>query len=120
MAKYFKPETDPKLFFCPCCGHSIIDYVLLSRLDALRIMFGKPIFVNSGFRCTEHNAAVGGNSNSEHMDGKGADIKCESSSDRFWLIYYALQVGFKRIGVYPTWLHLGSCTKRPQEVIWYS
>ena len=58
MAKYFKPETDPKLFFCPCCGNSIVDIVLLNNLDKLRELYGKPIYVNSGFRCKDHNFTV--------------------------------------------------------------
>lgn len=118
MAKYFKPETDPKLFYCPCCGNSIVDIILLNRLDKLRALFGRPIFVNSGFRCKGYNEQVGGNSNSEHMEGKGADIKCESSPDRFVLIDYALHVGFRRIGIGETFLHFGVCTKKPQNVIW--
>ena len=118
MAQYFKPETDPKLFFCPCCGHSIIDIVLLTKLDALRTLYGRPIYVNSGFRCEEHNIAIGGNINSEHMDGKGADLRCRSSRDRFELVKYATEVGFRRIGIADTFIHVGSCKKRPQDVIW--
>lgn len=118
MAKYFKPETDPMLFFCPCCGNSIIDHLLLTRIDNMRELKGAPIWVNSGFRCKKHNAAVGGNPNSEHMDGKGADLRCTSSMDRFELIEYALQVGFRRIGIGNTFVHVGSCKKRPQDVIW--
>lgn len=118
MAKYFKPETDPKLFFCPCCGNSIVDIVLLNNLDKLRELYGKPIYVNSGFRCKDHNFTVGGNPNSEHMDGKGADLRCESSMDRFKLIELALHVGFRRIGIGNTFVHVGSCKKRPQGVIW--
>ena len=118
MAKYFKPETDPRLFFCPCCGHSIVDIVLLNKLDKLRELFGKPIYVNSGFRCKEHNFNVGGSPNSEHMDGKGADIKCESSRDRFRLIDFAFEVGFRRIGIGRSFIHVGSCKKRAQDVIW--
>ena len=120
MAKYFKPDTDKKLFFCPCCGHSIIDHMLLTRLDALRTLYGKPIYVNSGFRCTEHNKTVGGNPNSEHLEGKGADIKCETSGDRYWLLKYAYQVGFRRIGLSfdSKFIHLGVCRDRPKDVFW--
>lgn len=43
-------------------------------LDPLRDKFGRPIMVNSGFRCTALNKAVGGASTSQHMTGEAADI----------------------------------------------
>lgn len=49
---------------------ALIDNVL----DPLREAYGKPIYVNSGFRCKELNEAVGGVYNSEHLTGCAADI----------------------------------------------
>jgi len=43
-------------------------------LQPLREIIKVPIFINSGFRCFDVNAAVGGKSNSQHLDGKAADI----------------------------------------------
>lgn len=43
-------------------------------LDPLRQAYGKPIKVNSGYRSTSLNKAVGGVSNSQHKEGKAADI----------------------------------------------
>lgn len=43
-------------------------------LDPLREMYGKPITVNSGYRCPKLNAAVGGAKSSQHMRGEAADI----------------------------------------------
>lgn len=48
-------------------------------LDPLRSWWGKPIYVNSGYRCPELNAAVKGSSTSQHMSGQAADI---DSGDR--------------------------------------
>ena len=36
-------------------------------LDPIRVLWGHPIIVNSGYRCRELNAAVGGAQNSQHM-----------------------------------------------------
>lgn len=48
---------------------------LISRvLDPLREWYGKPIFVNSGYRCAELNKAVGGVADSFHLEGCAADI----------------------------------------------
>lgn len=43
-------------------------------LDPLREKFGRPIYVNSGYRCPELNKAVGGSLTSQHLTGEAADI----------------------------------------------
>ena len=43
-------------------------------LDPAREMWGGPIRVTSGYRCTALNAAVGGVRNSQHITGRAADI----------------------------------------------
>ena len=43
-------------------------------LEPLRAHFGKPIRINSGFRCKALNDAVGGAKNSYHTKGRAADI----------------------------------------------
>lgn len=48
-------------------------------LDPLREKYGKPIRVNSGYRCPKHNLAVGGASRSQHLLGEAADIAPVSS-----------------------------------------
>lgn len=43
-------------------------------LDPLREKFGKPIYVNSGYRCPALNKAVNGSKTSQHMQGLAVDI----------------------------------------------
>lgn len=47
----------------------------LYRLDEIRERYGKPIIINSGYRCKELNKIVGGKSNSQHLKGEAADLK---------------------------------------------
>lgn len=47
-------------------------------LDPLREAWGKPIHVNSGYRCQALNTAVGGVPASQHMLGEAADITAGS------------------------------------------
>ena len=47
-------------------------------LDPLREAWGKPIHVNSGYRCKALNTAVGGVPASQHMRGEAADITAGS------------------------------------------
>lgn len=44
-------------------------------LDPLREVYGKPIIVDSGYRCPQLNAAVGGAASSQHVKGEAADIR---------------------------------------------
>lgn len=43
-------------------------------LEPVRLKFGKPIIVNSGFRSQAVNDAVGGSKTSQHLYGQAADI----------------------------------------------
>jgi hypothetical protein len=43
-------------------------------LQPLREIIAVPIFINSGFRSFDVNAAVGGKYNSQHLEGKAADF----------------------------------------------
>jgi len=51
---------------------------LASQLQFLRDYTGRPITINSAYRCPEHNAKVGGSKTSQHLLGKAADITIQS------------------------------------------
>lgn len=44
------------------------------HLEVLRERLGRPVRINSGFRCKKVNDAVGGAPKSSHLDGCAADI----------------------------------------------
>lgn len=85
-----KHFTDKELH-CKCCGRlppeakanaeALVDNVL----DPARELLGKPIHVNSGFRCPAHNAAVGGVAKSQHTLGEAADITTGSPAENLKL-----------------------------------
>lgn len=53
----------------------LIDDDLVKLLENIReAAGGKAVTINSGYRSPEHNAAVGGVSNSQHVKGTAADI----------------------------------------------
>ena len=61
-------------FACRCCGKAVVSPELIASLEALRDRIGTPIRILSGYRCPEHNRAVGGAASSQHLLGKAADI----------------------------------------------
>jgi hypothetical protein len=75
--KWFKEKE----LCCKCCGQlppfarENIEALVENVLDPLRERYGKPIVVNSGYRCAKHNREVGGATNSQHMCGEAADIR---------------------------------------------
>ena len=73
-------------FACKCgkCGGYPVEpkEAFVRKLDAFRERVGEPVYVNSGIRCPEHNEAVGGATNSRHMYGDAADIRCPGKTPR--------------------------------------
>lgn len=58
-------------------------------LDPLREWYGKPIRVNSGYRCEALNKAVGSKAkNSQHLYGEAADITVGSKTENEKLFNY--------------------------------
>lgn len=103
----------------------LMDKALLEMLDEVREKFDKPIHITSGFRTPAHNEAVGGkmpdkngNGGSSHLKGLAVDISCNNSADRFDLINCLLYVGFNRIGVAKTFIHVDIDFDKAQGVIW--
>lgn len=91
---------------CKCgCGKVIFDSDLIRKLDALREDLGRPIIINSGYRCEQHNQNVGGSPNSQHLYGKAADIRCTGITPEA-LARYAGKYGFDGIGLYRWGIHV--------------
>ncbi len=57
------------------CGKNECKPELLEALEDFRAKVGKPVIINSAYRCPIHNAEVGGAPNSQHMLGEAADIR---------------------------------------------
>jgi len=111
---YFKTSE----FKCPCCGEVKVSGYLIHLLNKIREVLDKPMKVNSGYRCKDHNMMIGGEPNSAHLRGTAADIKCTNSHDRYIIVKFALRFGFNRIGKYDTFIHLDVDSELPSEVLW--
>lgn len=59
-------------------------------LDPARSALGKPITVNSGYRCPQLNKAVGGAPKSYHLLGRAADITTNGCNRRLYNILQSL------------------------------
>ncbi len=57
-----------------------IDDKLIEALNRKREVWGKPVKIVSGFRCTAHNRDIKGKVGSYHLIGMAADICVEGMS----------------------------------------
>ena len=94
-----------------CCSTTVIDAKLITYLQKIRNHFNAPVVINSGYRCTKHNRAVGGAVNSQHTHGKAADIVVKGIAPKE-VEAYAEKVGFKGIGSYSSFTHVDTRSKR--------
>lgn len=116
---YFTPDE----FECPCCqrGSEKMDFGMVLTLDHAREEAGIPFFINSAYRCPDHNAEVGGVSSSAHVRGYAVDIACEGSRSRFLIVNGLLKAGFTRLGINTkaSFIHVDSDKDKDQNVIWF-
>lgn len=76
-----------------------IDTRLVVLLQKIRNKFGAEVNINSGYRTAAHNKAVGGATNSYHMQGMAADISVKGVSS-LRVAQYAEIIGAQGIGWY--------------------
>ena len=96
----------------PAEARQNIEALVAEVLDPLREAYGKPIYVNSGYRCEKHNKAVGGVPRSQHLVGQAADISVKSEklkvkSELETLASIIVSQGrFDQLIIYPAFLHV--------------
>tara|TARA_R110000751_G_scaffold606_1_gene2147 strand:- start:460 stop:819 length:360 start_codon:yes stop_codon:yes gene_type:complete len=96
----------------------LVSNELISMLDVARKNYGKSMVINSGYRTVKHNAEVGGTPTSSHLKGLAADISCTNSTDRFKLEGILREVGFTRIGMGGTFIHVDIDKEKTQKLLW--
>ncbi len=71
-----------------------LEYLATMILDPLREAYGKPIYVNSGYRSLMVNTAVGGAMNSDHLTGEAVDITTRSMENNKRLFQMLAKDGY--------------------------
>lgn len=99
-------------------GLTNMDQPFLDKLDDAREEADVSFNINSGYRTINHNDFVSGKSNSSHLKGLAADIACNSSRKRFLILKALINVGFTRIGIADTFIHVDDDKNKDQQVNW--
>ena len=105
MSKYFKKIEDN------------MDVDFLAKLDEAREFAGIPFVINSAYRSPTHPESIK-NPTSSHIKGLAVDIKAKDSTTRFKVIEALVSVGFTRLGIADTFIHVDWDFDKTQQVIW--
>jgi len=105
MTKYFK-EIEYKM-----------DKDFLAKLDKAREFAKVPFVINSAYRSPEHAESIK-NPTSSHIKGLAVDIRTTDSRTRYKVLNALIHVGFNRIGIADTFIHVDDDKDKSQQVIW--
>lgn len=90
----------------PSCELSDMSERLMQMLDDAREICNFPFYVNSAYRSQAYELTKGRKGTSSHCKGLAVDLCCGSSFVRGKMLSALIKVGFTRIGIYPTFLHV--------------
>jgi len=105
MSKYFK-EIEYNM-----------DLDFLAKLDKAREYAEIPFVINSAYRSPEHPESIK-NPTSSHIKGLAVDIRTTDSRTRYKVLNALIHVGFNRIGIADTFIHVDDDKDKSQQVIW--
>ena len=105
MTKYFK-EIEYKM-----------DKDFLSKLDKAREYARIPFVINSAYRSPEHPESIK-NPSSSHIKGLAVDIRTTDSRTRYRVLEALIHVGFNRIGIADTFIHVDDDKDKSSNVVW--
>lgn len=105
MSKYFK-EIEQNM-----------NKDFLFVLDEAREFAGIPFVINSAYRSPNHPLSIK-NPSSSHIKGLAVDIKATDNATRFKIVEALISVGFTRIGIADTFVHVDLDFDKRQNIIW--
>lgn len=85
-------------------------------LQPVRDYFGKPVIINSGYRCLEVNRAVGSKDNSQHVKGEAADLFVKDVPLKDVFLFINERLSFDQlIYEFGRWIHVSYRTLRNRK-----
>jgi uncharacterized protein YcbK (DUF882 family) len=104
---------------CNHCQECEFNDETLERLNELRVEYGKPILISSGYRCKEYNNLRG--FTQTHASGQAVDIACDRG-DAYKILKIALNLGFTGVGIKQSgegrFIHLDDLKEGLRPTIW--
>jgi len=119
LTKHFHIEE----LACKCCGQMGFAPDFLQALESLRVAYGKPMIVSSGYRCPKHNGDVSTTGGSGPHTIGAVDVLVRGA-DALHLIDVALGAGWTGFGISQKgasrFIHLDRLNDvgHPRPIIW--
>ena len=109
-------------FRCQCgncdLGFDDMDDTMIEMLNKARHIADFPFVMTSAIRCLAHNKDVGGSVTSSHLDGMAVDIHAGNSRTKWMIMTSLILVGFKRLGIGSTFIHVDLDNRKTPQVLW--
>ena len=110
---------------CKCgCGEASMSPDFLKRLERVRIAFGRPMIISSGYRCPDYNFEIGSGKLSPHTEGRAVDVAVRGG-DALKLVDVGIYCGMTGFGISQKgesrFIHLDDADAikgRPRKWIW--
>lgn len=114
------PNFSPQEMRCRHTGKDGVKHEFMVKLQKLRLAYGKPMRVTSGFRDATHPVEARKTSPGAHTSGQAVDVAVGPGEDVYELINMAMLHGFTGIGVsqragQPRFVHLDTL---PRKAVW--
>jgi len=108
MTEWRWPDFTVEELGCRHCGTDGCSDEAKDALQMLRDRVDRPLRINSAYRCSIHNTAVGGSKHSRHMVGDAFDVSTAgwTKTERRLFMLSAIEVGFKGFGGYDNFIHI--------------
>ena len=115
------PNFSASEFNCSHCGKNEMTPEFLSKLQALRMVYGAPMRITSGYRCSEHPIEAKKMKPGAHASGCACDVAVDGQQAHK-LLKLAFELGFTGIGVNQKtsgrFIHLDTLTEAPRPNVW--
>lgn len=88
-------------------------------LQPLRDATGKPIIINSGYRCLKLNSAVGGVPTSQHVYGQAVDMQVKGMTPyEVAKVVMELYLPFDQMILYNNFIHISIGTRDRRQLLY--
>ena len=108
-AKQITPHFKVREFACSDGSDVVfVSQALADILENVRVHYGRPVTITSGYRTVSYNKTVNGSSKkSQHCNGLAADIKVEGHTPKEVYDYACSLLGdHGGVGIYNTFVHV--------------
>ena len=119
MYRYFTEEEFGQGKCSPACSLSDMSPIFMARLDEARHIAGVPFVVNSAYRSKQYEIEKGRKGTSSHTKGIAVDLACTSNFNRLLIVESLIKVGFRRIGIGKTFIHVDNDSQKSPSIWLY-